>query len=367
MRSCLRVSAVVFLLLLCANLPARQYHAGILSWSPQLTLIGTANLQGSFVTAQSVYADNERIFASSYQGDLFILERNRDEGFPLIQTIHLNTPLSAVAGDDHNVYVSSRDGNLYLFSKTWPVQSVGSTALSQGGLASVGLAGNHVYVATGQASMAVSNENVYLSELNRGDFGLDVTSMKAYGAQSSPGATLIFDRENLQFSGAIPNPPASQVNINAWQKFIFLTIPGCCGSGITVYDANTMKDIQYINRPSMNTVAGVSRRGDSLLVGGSESGAVDLYAFNRTAYHLISTADLPALTGFDQPEDIEIRALWVDGLDNLVIAASSWGNGQSRGPSLPSMFFLEIRDTSQCVVRSSCRERQPVKSPIFVE
>jgi hypothetical protein len=338
------ISAVAFVFIHCANPLVAQYHAGILNRSPQLTLIGAANLPGSFVTAQSIYADNERIFASSYQGDLFILERNRDAGFPLIQTIHLNASLSAVAGDDHNVYVSGRDGNLYVFSKTWPVQYVGSKALSQAGLASVGLAGNNVYVATGQSSMTVSNDYIFLSELNTGEFGLEVATMQPFGKQSSIGVTLTFNRANLEFIGAIPNPPASQVNINTWQKFIYLTIPGCCGSGITVYDADTMKDIQFINRASTNTVAGIARRGDSLLVGGSESGAVDLYAFNGTAYHLISTADLPALTGLDHPEDVEIRALWVDGLDNLVIAASSWGNDQSRGPNLPSVFFLEIRD-----------------------
>ena len=360
MRKGVSISAVLFLFLICADPLVRKYHAAPFFWHPRLTLIGTANLQGSFLTGQSVYADNQRIFASSYQGDLFILERNRDEGFPLIQTIHLNAPLSAVAGDDNHVYVSGRDGNLYIFSKTWPVQSVGSRPLSQAGLASVNLAGNNVYVATGQASMAVSNENIYLSELNTGEFGLNVTSMTAYGMRYPPGATLIFNRENFQFIGSIPNPPASQVSINTWQKsigqkFIYLTIPGCCGPGITVYDENMLKEIQFINRPT-NTVAAIERRGDPLLVGGSESGAVDLYAFNDAAYNLMSTADLPALTGFDHPEDIEIRALWADGLDNLVIAASSWGNDRSRGPNLPSMFFLEISDqTLQCVPRPTCR------------
>src|SRR5215469_13707489 len=138
----LKICALAFLFLVSAspNVP-RQSQASDLSWSPQLNLLGTANLQGSFLTAQSVYADNERIFASSYQGDLFILQRNRDEGFPLIQTIHLDTPLTAVTGDGQNVYVSGRDGNLYVFSKTWPVQAAGSMPLSQAGLASVGLAG----------------------------------------------------------------------------------------------------------------------------------------------------------------------------------------------------------------------------------
>ncbi|HEY2383257.1 MAG TPA: WD40 repeat domain-containing protein [Terriglobia bacterium] len=311
-------------------------------------------MQGSFLTGQSIYADNERIFAASYQGDLFILERNREEGFPLIQTIHLPSPLTAVTGDGNNVYVSSRDGNLYVFSKTWPVQAVRSMSLSQEGLASVALADNKLYVATGQASMAISNDHIYLSELNRGDFGLEVSTMKPYGTQSSTGVTLVFSPGTLQFSGSIPNPPVGQVNINTWLNFIYLTVPGCCGSGITVYDANTMKGIQFIDRPT-NTVVGIARRGNPLLVGGSESGAVDLYAFEGTAYNLVSTAALPALTGFNDPEDIEIRALWADGLDNLVIAASSWGNDRSRGPNLPSMFFLEINNNTMQCMHQPCR------------
>lgn len=357
MRKGVGISAVVFVLLLCANPGVRQYQASTLFWTPALNLLGTANLPGSFVTGQSVYADNERIFASSYQGDLFILERNRDDGFPLLQTIHLNAPLTAVTGDSHNVYVSGRDGNLYVFSKTWPVQAAGSMPLSQEGLASIGLSGNQLYVAMGQASMAVSQDHIYLSELNRGDSGLEVTTMQPYGTQFSAGDTLVFDRNTLQFSASIPNPPG-KVNINTWQNFVYLTVPGCCGSGISIYDANTMKGIQFIGRTT-NTVAGIARRGSSLLVGGSETGAVDLYAFNGTTYDLISTANLPALTGFGQPEDIEIRALWVDGLDNLVIAASSWGDDQSRGSNLPSLFFLEINDSFSHCLRPYCRSERP--------
>lgn len=336
------ISALMFLLLLCADSGVRRYQAATLSWSPQLNLIGTANLQGSFLTGRSVYADDTRIFASSYQGDLFILERNRDKGFPLIQTIHLGTPLTAVTGDARNVYVSGRDGNLYVFSKSWPLQAVGPVPLSHEGLASVALAGNNLYVAMGQAAMAVSNDHIYISELNRGDFGLEVTAMQSFGTQFSTGDTLVIDRNTLQSRGFIPNP-RGQVNINTWQHFMYLTIPGCCGAGITIFDANTMKNIQFIGRPT-NTVAGIARKGDPLLVGGSESGFVDLYAFDGKAYDLVSTADLPALTGLNRPEDIEIRSLWADGLDNLVIAASSWGNDRSRGPNLPSVFFLEISD-----------------------
>ena len=80
----------------------------------------------------------------------------------------------------------------------------------------------------------------------------------------------------------------------------------------------------------------------SLLAAGSEAGGVNLYAFNKNGYELVNSVDLPALTGFSGPEDIEIRAMWADGLDSLVFAGSSWGNDRSRGPQLPSFFVLEI-------------------------
>jgi hypothetical protein len=48
------------------------------------------------------------------------------------------------------------------------------------------------------------------------------------------------------------------------------------------------------------------------------------------------------MAGHTGIEDIEIRALWKDNVDDLVFAGSSWGNDQSRGPTLPSFFVLEL-------------------------
>jgi hypothetical protein len=48
--------------------------------------------------------------------------------------------------------------------------------------------------------MAIPNDHVYLSEVNMGEAGLEVTTMQPFGTQSSTGVTLIFNRENLQFS-----------------------------------------------------------------------------------------------------------------------------------------------------------------------
>jgi hypothetical protein len=79
------------------------------------------------------------------------------------------------------------------------------------------------------------------------------------------------------------------------------------------------------------------------MVAGSETGLVDLFSLGLRGYEFISTIDLRSTSGFNGPEDIEIRALWMDGLDNLVFAASSWGNEANRPPDLPSLFILEVR------------------------
>jgi hypothetical protein len=230
-----------------------------------------------------------------------------------------------------------------VFAKTWPVQLLYSVPLSSYGLAAVEVVGTNVYVAKGQAAMTASKNHIFLSALNPGDIGLDVTTMRSYGDRFEPRSTLVFDRQTLQLVGIIPNAEPGAVRISTWQDFVFLTKPGCCGTGIDVIDAFTLKRLQFINRFTTNAVAGIKRKEIPLLVGGTEAGFVDLYMFGENGYELVSVSDLRTLTGFTGSEDIEIRGLWVDGFDNLVFAASSWGNDKSRSPDLPSMFVLEIR------------------------
>jgi hypothetical protein len=328
--------AVTFLLFVTSN------KAADLPWKPELKLVAMAAPQGSFVSSQAIYADSERIFAGSYEGDLFVFERDRETNFPLIETIALGSCITAVRGDEDNVYVTGRNGNFYVFTKTWPLLLSQSIPLSDYGLASLEVVGTSVYVAKGQAAMTASKSRVYLSGLNPGDIGLDLTTMRSFANQFQPDTTLVFDRQTLQTIGAIPNSDRGAMRVSAWQDFIYLTKPGCCGVGIDIYDTITLKRVQFINRTT-NAVAGIKRKGVPLLVGGSETGAVDLYALGTEGYRLVHTADLRELTGFGGIEDIEIRALWVDGLDNLVFAGSSWGNERSRSAELPSLFVLEIR------------------------
>ena len=55
-------------------------------------------------------------------------------------------------------------------------------------------------------------------------------------------------------------------------------------------------------------------------------GQVDVFDLRQNPSPLVSSADLRQLTGHTGSEDIEIRALWADDLDNLIFAGSSWGN-----------------------------------------
>jgi hypothetical protein len=335
MKRTVRLSLIVFLGLIGSN------HAADLL-RPELKLIAAVALPGSFVSSQAIYADNERIFAGSYQGDLFVLERDRESNFPWIETITLGASITAVRGDEDNVYVTSRNGSFYVFAKSWPLQLTQSVPLSDYGLAAMDVVGSSVYVAKGQGSMTASKNRLYLSGLNPGDVGLDLATMRSFADQYQVATTLVFDRQTLLPLGSIPNFDSGAMRIGVWQDFVYLTKPGCCGVGIDVYDALSLKRVQFINRTT-NTVAGTKRKGVPLLIGGSETGAVDLYTLGASGYELINTADLRSLTGFGGGEDIEIRSVWVDALDNLVFAGSSWGNDRSRSPDLPSLFVLEIR------------------------
>lgn len=320
-----------------------QSHTASRRPSAQLRLLDTAQLPGSFVTSRSIYADSERIFLCSYQGDLFVLARDREDGFPLIQTVHLKSALTSVRGDDNKVYVTSRDGILYVFDKGWPaIKQTAAYTLSNYGLAAVEVVGGHVYTAKGQAAMAGSDSDLYIWEANPGDTGLDLTAQRSFGEQFLPNRTLVLDRQSLQQRGQIPQSTSGPVNITASKSLVYLTTPGCCGAGIDIYDAVSLSHFQFIARPS-NVVAPLLKRGIDFLVAGTEGGSVDLYSLNDTAYTPVNTVDLRTVTGFTGTEDIEIRALWADGLDNLIIAGSSWGNDSSRSANLPSVFILELQ------------------------
>ena len=306
-------------------------------------------IEGSFLGNQAVYADKDRIYLASFQGKLFVLDRDRSADFPLFEVVQDTTsPLTAVRGDSRNLYVTSADGNLRVYRKHHPLLLVSTIPLSDFGLSSLAVKDNRLYVSKGQAALAIDKDHVYLSELNEGDIGLEIKKKTLvpsliYGQTFEQNTTGVFDRMNGERIFGITNPfdlrgNLSQVSLYADSKILVQTIPGCCGPGIFIYDPETFVLEQRIDRPFTNTVVGWGR----WLIAGNEGGQIDVFDLRKSPAPLISSGDLRQLTGHTGTEDIEIRALWKDNLDNLIFAGSSWGNEQSRGPSLPSFFVLKL-------------------------
>ncbi len=97
-----------------------------------------------------------------------------------------------------------------------------------------------------------------------------------------------------------------------------------------------------MNRPA-NVVTGTQSDGVNLLVSGSEYGVIDLDVPGQSGYQLGNSVDLLAVSDLNIG-DIEIRGLWVDGIDNLVFAASSGGSGKNpAGGGFPTFFVLQIQ------------------------
>lgn len=307
------------------------------------------HIDGSFLGSQAIYADRDRIYLASYQGELYVLARDRSTDFPVLEVVRVSDlPLRAIGGDSRYLYVTSADGTLRIYRKERPLVLIGSVRASDYELNSLALIGPKVYVSAGQASLAADSDHVYVSRLNESDLGLEIgkkTSVPGvtYGETFEPNTTEVFDRKSGERISGITNPSdmrglLSQVSIYVDAEVLVQTIPGCCGPGIFIYDPGTFVMTQSIPDAGANAVI----RWNELLVAGNEGGQVKVFDLEQNPSPLVSAADLRQLTGHTGSEDIEIRALWKDDWDNLVFAASSWGNDQSRSPSLPSFFVLEL-------------------------
>ena len=306
------------------------------------------NVLGSFTASQSVYATKTYIYLASAQGTLFVLKRNQAENFPLVQSINIGSPLTGVLGFNNKLFVTSQDGYLREYSTTNPLTLKRTVQLSTYGLSSIAVINQTVYVARGQASLAVDNSNVYLAQLNEGDVALELNSKlqitKTYGQNFEADVTVIYNRANSNKVRAVSNPTTT--NGSAGQPALFTlnsnliqTNPGCCGTGVLLTNTQTYSQTALVNHPYANAV---TAKKQSLLIG-DEAGKVGLYRYSASSTQKLTELNLRELTGNNGSEDIEIRSIWIDGYDNLVFAASSWGNDESRSPELPSVFILEIK------------------------
>jgi hypothetical protein len=303
------------------------------------------HIPGSFVVQRSVYADQDRIYLGSYQGDLFVLARDPAADFPIVQTIHLGVPITGVRGDADRLYVTAADGLLRVFGKGPSLTLVATRALSTY-LGTVDVFQEKIYVTVGEAKLAVDSDRLYLAQLNEGEVALEVDKAtlevtRTYGQAFVAGRTGVYDRLTGAVAATIPYPPVQlgafgQPNLYPNGNTLLETVPGCCGSGITIVKAPDFVESQLIAVPNVNAVMAAGKG----LVGGMETGEV---AYFDDQDQLVEKFNLPAITGFTAREDIEIRSIWADGLDDLVFAASSWGNGASRGPALPAFFVLRLK------------------------
>lgn len=313
------------------------------------------DLPGSFLGNQSVYADHERIYLASGQGQLFVLARDRVADFPLMETITFGVPTVAVRGDDQNLYVLTMDGRLWTFRKSYPLQFLKVVQVPCYAASSLGLVGTQTYVSMGQSEMMVDQDRVYLSPLNEGEIALAVPHKVAHAPRSpvfgrvfSPGFTTAYNRQTGAVVGRIPNPygESEQVALFCDPTRLYQTIVN--GIGIWIYNKSDLSWNRFVQLYGANTVASAHVAGRDLLIGGTEGGIVDLFDLNSPASAqppCIGWVNLPLETGFTGPEDIEIRAIWCDGLDDLVFCGSSWGNTSTQCPELPSFFVLsrEVR------------------------
>ncbi|HUF94110.1 MAG TPA: Calx-beta domain-containing protein [Candidatus Limnocylindria bacterium] len=284
-----------------------------------------------------------------------MLRRDRAADFPVVEQLDFDVALGAVRGDPTHLYVAGRDGVLYIYRKTSPLTLVASLTIADLQLVGLDVVDNRIYVAVGQAHVAADAGHVYASSLAASDAVVEIVKGTWTRGVSydgfEPDVTVVFDRLTGARLSAIPNPADSTGDrgisaVYADREIVGQMRPGCCGLGVSLFDPATIAFDQRLASRNSNSLA---RRGRWLLVG-TEAGTVEVWDIGRRPAPVVARVDLRALTGHTGIEDIEVRALWFDEVDNLLFAGSSWGNDQSRSPALPAFFVLQL-DTGEPTLR----------------
>jgi hypothetical protein len=308
-------------------------------------------IEGGLLLPQTVYADTTHIYMSTsgspVGGRLYVLERNRAADFPVVEEVDFAVALGAVRGDASHLYVAGRDGILYVYRKTRPLTLVTTIPVADLQLVGLDVIDNRIYVAVGQAHVAVDAGHVYASSLSTSDSVVEIIKTTWATGRSyagfEPNVTLVYDRLTGARVHAMANPADRTGDrgisaLYADREILGQMRPGCCGLGVSLYDPETLGFDQRLSSATSNALA---RRGRWLVVG-TEAGQVEVWDIGRRPAPVVARADLRALTGHTGIEDIEVRSLWFDEVDSLLFAGSSWGNDQSRSPALPAFFVLQL-------------------------
>jgi hypothetical protein len=197
-----------------------------------------------------------------------------------------------------------------------------------------------VLLSIGQAQMTADRSHVYVSELNEGEFAEEIQKgtfgvSPYFGQVQEPFQTVVYDRPTGSRIAALPTFGLSLFSDG---KIFAQSTPGCCGLGVALYDAVTLRQLSFIPEPYANTAA--TMKNGQLLVIGTEGGLVVLYDISNPSNPVrAKSIDLRAITSHTGAEDIEIRALATTP-DGFIFAASSWGNDRTKSPTLPTLFVL---------------------------
>jgi Calx-beta domain-containing protein len=310
-----------------------------------------AGIEGGLLLPQTVYADATHIYMSTAGvpsgGRLYVLARDRAADFPVVEELDFAVALGAVRGDASHLYVAGRDGILHVYRKTSPLTLVTSIPVADLQLVGLDVVDNRIYVAVGQAHVAADAGHVYVSSLAPSDAVVEIVKGTwAAGVAFEgfePNVTVVYDRRTGARLSAITNPADATGDrgisgLYADRELLGQMRPGCCGLGVSLYDPETLGFDQRLASRNSNALA---RRGRWLIVG-TELGTVEVWDIARRPAAVVARVNLRTLTGHTGVEDIEVRALWFDEVDNLLFAGSSWGNDQSRSSTLPAFFVLQL-------------------------
>jgi hypothetical protein len=320
--------------------------------TPRLALVSARDhIEGCFLVKDSLWADATRIYlASRCTPRVFVLARDRASNFPVVEVVETGTfSPAAMTGAGGRLFVAMQDGTIRVY-RTDPVLTLESTIAVPGAFSFVSLdvTGGALYVGVNQAFVAVDESHVYVAALNDGDVVQelllpDLVPGLTYGLLAEPFRTAVYERATGSRLAAIDNPPdllgrPSHVTLHSAPPDLLLAQAGCCGRGVFVHSPPDLAPVAFLPFTWTNTVV----RSGRWLLAGNEVGQVSVSDLETAPTSPGVSVDLRLLTGHTGPEDIEIRALFYDGLDDLVFAGSSWGNDTSRGPDLPSFFVLEF-------------------------
>lgn len=297
--------------------------------TPTFSLVAAKNLPGNFLGAGAVCVAKTRIYAVSYQGELFVLDRTKKD-YPVVEQLQVTTlPLESVSCNGKEIFITSLDGRLYVLDAS-TLMPLSANSYSDYGLNSL-VVDTGILVSRGQGELTADSTHVFLSELNQGDVGVSIDEstmalVNTYGLTYQPG-TGMYDRSSGALLGSIANPPdvngnVGQVNLNVDSGILIQTTPGCCGTGVFLYDSQSL---QFLSHMTMIGADSTLIMNGGILVVGSEAGIVNAYDINDpTSPQQLTGVDMHTLTG-QATATFEVRG--ADSLNSYIFAVSTDSSG----------------------------------------